>query len=664
MKLNSLFQDGAVFQRQKNIPVWGKAIPAHLLKAAFGGKEAWARSSANGDFIFFLPPFEAGGPYTLTVSDTESDESVTISDILVGEVWIASGQSNMSYSLESNWAVDASVKREDKTSYKQLQEFISSTSKASNLRFFKVAQNASGCRETEAVGKWYRLNSPQAPQCSAVAAWFGKYVQERLNIPIGMIVTAWGGTIAEAWTSPEALLTNPDTAICVNQLEERMSTQEAWEVNSKDATAARLSRPDPGNEGFAKGWANPEYIDATWSMMQIPGSWKQQGISGNGAIWVRRKVKIPKAWVGKELVLHTGGIDKHDITYFNGVEIGRTGKELESDWYNYPRAYTVPAALVREGENTIAIRAFSFLWEGAFWGGDNSYVLSLQGTDETIPLAGKWSATPEFDWGNLSMENLNPNSFGRNNPNTPGILFDGMLYPLLPYAIRGAIWYQGESNAPTLNTSKQYYAKLKTMISDWRFHFRQGDFPFIQVQLANFHAPVAFDKKSAWALLREAQRLICDSLPEVYMASAIDIGETEDIHPQDKKSVGLRMADNALANVYGLPVTPSGPLYRGCRRENNRIRLFFDHADGLYFKQSPCPTCDTDSSKSFFIIERDGNATPADSVVIEGNTVLVSSSKCPAPIGVKYGWSDNPPSTLYNNSNLPASPFSTLDEFR
>ena len=429
MKLNSLFQNGAVFQRHKNVPVWGKAIPSHLLKAEFGGTIAWARSSASGDFTIFLPPFEAGGPYTLTVSDTESDEVITVTDILVGEVWIASGQSNMSYLLESDWALDPSVKREDKTSYKQLQEFIASSADASHFRYFKVAQCASGSREAEAVGHWCALNSPQAPQCSAVAAWFGKYIYERLGIPVGMIVTAWGGTIAEAWTSPEALLTNPDTAFLVNQLEGRMRDKEAWEVNSKDATTARLSKPDPGNEGFAKGWASPEFNDTKWQRMQIPGSWKQQGISGNGAIWVRRKVSIPQEWSGKELVLHTGGIDKHDIAYFNGVEIGRTGKELESDWYNVPREYKIPANLVHAGENTIAIRAFSFLWEGAFWGGENAYVLSLQDTDETLPIAGEWTATPEFDWGNLSMNNL-PISFGRDNPNTPGILFDAMHDPV------------------------------------------------------------------------------------------------------------------------------------------------------------------------------------------------------------------------------------------
>ena len=661
MKLNSLFQNGAVFQRHKNIPVWGKAIPSHLLKAEFGGTVSWARSSASGDFTFFLPPFEAGGPYTLTIIDTESNETVTVSDILVGEVWLASGQSNMSYMLESDWALDVSVKREDKTSYKQLQEFIASTSKATDLRFFKVAQCASGCRETEAVGQWHSMADKEASQCSAVAAWFGKYIHECLGIPVGLIVTAWGGTIAEAWTSPEALMTNPDTALLVNQLETRMRDEEAWEANSKESTTARLSKPDPGNEGFGKGWAAPEFNDADWKRMQIPGSWKQQGIAGNGAIWVRRKVSIPQAWDGKELVLRTGGIDKHDTAYFNGVEIGRTGTGLEVNWFCVPREYTIPAELVHAGENTIAIRAFSFLWEGAFWGGDNAYVLALKGTDETIPIAGEWVALAEFDWGNLSMNNLQPISFGRDNPNTPGILFDAMLYPLLPYAIQGAIWYQGETNAPTLEASRQYLAKLKTMITDWRFHFRQGNFPFIQVQLANYHDPVEFDKASPWALLREAQRLVCNALPEVYMASAIDIGESVDIHPQDKKSVGKRLADNALTNVYGLPGLPSGPLYRGFRRELNRIRLFFDHADGLCIKQDSIH--DADASRGFILIEADGNAVPADSVVVEGNTIVVSSAKCAEPVGVKYAWADNPPSTIYNSASLPASTFSTLDEF-
>ncbi|MBP5641275.1 MAG: hypothetical protein J6X55_17495 [Victivallales bacterium] len=657
MKLNSLFQDGAVFQRQKNIPVWGKAIPSHLLKATFGGTESWTRSSSSGDFKIYLPALEAGGPYTLTVTDTESDESVTVNDILVGEVWLASGQSNMEYVLESDWATDQTVKREDRPSYKQLQEFLNTIKDSSKFRFFMVKMTATGARETEAIGKWEPMDRLNASRCAAVAAWFGKVIQEELDIPVGLICSSWGGTIAEAWTSEDSLMNNLDTAIYVQQLENRLGEQDAWKNNSKDAVAARLSKPDPGNEGFAKGWANPDFDDRKWRQMVIPGSWKQQEISGNGAVWFRRKVIIPQSWEGKEIHLHTGGIDKHDITYFNGVEIGRTGKDLEVEWYNYPRDYTIPAELVKAGENTIAIRAFSFLWEGAFWGVQDAYVLTLPGTKETVSIAGDWNAAPEFDWGDLTIGFLLKNGFGTGNPNTPAILFNGMINPLVPYAIRGAIWYQGESNATSLRASRQYLNILGNMIADWRFHFCQGDFPFIQVQLANFRAPADYDKFSIWALLRESQRVVCDRLPNVYMASAIDIGEADDIHPQDKKTVGLRMADIALANTYRKPgVVPCGPMYRSCSHEMNRIRLFFDNADGLKFVGDP--------KRSFYLFDTSGKSVPADSIVIEGTTVVVSTEQFDLPLGVKYAWSDNPVSTLYNAAGMPASSFSTTDELK
>ena len=656
MKLNSLFQNGAVFQREKNIPVWGKTLPNHHLTAQFGGTKSATVSNDQGDFRLFLPPFKAGGPHTLTVTDTDSNESIEVHDILVGEVWLASGQSNMSYLLESDWALDTTIPKEQKLSCKQRMEFCKEISNPSQCRFFMVKQAATANLESEAVGQWQRMDSEHAPKCSAVAAWFGRFVQEALGIPVGMLVTAWGGTIAEAWTSTEGLLTNPDTADSVFKLQKRMREDEAWKNGSKDAAIARLSRPDPGNEGVKKGWASPAFDDNDWSPLEIPGSWKQQGIAGNGAVWVRRRVVIPKEWEGKAITLCTGGIDKHDVTYFNGVEIGRTGKELESEWFNAARNYSIPANLATAGENTVAIRAFSFLWEGAFWGRGEAYCLRLDGTDETIPLGGTWRAKAEFDWGNLAMDKLSSEGYGVGNPNTPAILFGSMLHPLIPYAVRGAIWYQGESNAHSIGESRRYLNILATMLKDWRFRFGQGDFPFIQVQLANWRAPADYDQASTWAPLRESQRLLCKRLPNVYMASAIDLGEEEDIHPQDKKSVGRRLADCALANVSGLAITPSGPLYRAFRCELNRIRLFFDYADGLWLKGGAA-----NSNYGFFIIGANGEAYPADSVTIKGNTVVVASSKCQEPFGVKYAWADNPPATLFNAANLPASSFSTLD---
>ena len=330
----------------------------------------------------------------------------------------------------------------------------------------------------------------------------------------------------------------------------------------------------------------------------------------------------------------------------NEKYINKNSRIQETIYWNKPRKYPVSAGLAAAGENTIAIRAYSFLFAGAFWGDASCYRLYCPDTDESISLSGIWKAFAEFDMGVLSTAQPP----GPGNPNVPGILFDGMISPLIPYAMRGVIWYQGESNAHSPQESATYLRKLETMIRDWRYRWGQGDFPFLQVHLANHRKDSAFDPDSAWAVLREMQRLVCENLPEVYMASAIDIGEALDIHPQDKRSVGNRLAANALRNVYHcMDSVPSGPLLRSCTAENGKIRMTFAHADGLTMKE--------DAAMSFYLAGQDGVFHPAAHVVIEGDSVLADAPEVPNPRTVCYAWSDNPVSSLYNAAGLPASSF-------
>lgn len=649
MQLNSLFQDGAVFQRDIFVPVWGRTKESTYVDAEINGVKSCCLAARTGDFILRLPPMKAGGPYTLTITNRETGDKAVVNDIMIGEVWIASGQSNMEYQLNSRWAPVAfpsGISCED-VADAQFNEFKQSAVDGDQFRFFVVEQDASCEPQYSAKGCWKHFTADTCGDSSAVAAWFGRKIREKLNIPVGIICTSWGGTIATAWTSRNGLLNNPVTATMMTALDMNLTDAECWRLaEAGGIDYSKITLPDPGNKGFDLGYARPNFKDDKWTSMDIPGSWIRQDICGNGVVWVRKSVAIPDKWIGKELALHTGGIDKQDTSYFNGVEIGRTGKDFETDYWGTPRCYDIPASLVTSNRCTVAIRGYSFIYEGCFWGVEDDYYLEEKSSGERVPLAGKWLALAEVDFGIKT----NAKACLPGNPNTPAILFNGMINPLVPYGIRGAIWYQGESDAQSIASSHEYNAKLRTMISDWRYHWGQGDFPFIQTILANFYERADYSRYSTWAVLRDEQRKLCDEMTNVYNGSAIDIGEEKDIHPQNKKDVGFRLAYTALHNVYCCSdVVPEGPRFRRAVREGHSIRLFFDYADGLCIKG--------DARKSFYLSEDGIGYNEADSVAIEGNSVLVSCEKVAFPNNVRYAWSDNPYSTLYNAAGLPAAPF-------
>ena len=651
MQLNSLFQDGAVLQREIFIPVWGTTAPNCKIEAELNGSKSLSRSSNTGYFILRLPPQQAGGPYTLTVRNVDNGETVIVNDVMVGEVWLASGQSNMEYLLGSDWAVavPGNETNAPKVNATQLEEFKKGATDGDQFRFFVVQQDATAVPKDSPIGKWQHYKPSTCADACAVGSWFGRKLREVLNVPVGIIASSWGGTIAVAWTSRAGLLSNPVTATLPYYMTQSLCNEDTWNATDVKDKFAKLTIMDPGNKGFDLGYASPSLSDAKWREMTIPGSWIRQDIAGNGSVWVRKHITLPESWAGKDIVLHTGGIDKHDISYFNGVEIGRTGKEFETDVWNVPREYKIPGNLVKEGNNTIAIRAYSFLYEGCFWGAEDNYYLSLAETGERIELAGTWKAKSELD---IGIRNNAPSitAFGPSNPNSPSILFDGMIRPLIPYAIRGAIWYQGESDATSLKDAEDYFSKLGTMIEDWRYNWAQGPFPFIQTELANYLENSLYDKHSTWAVLRDSQRSLCNSMKNVYMGSAIDIGEAKDIHPQNKKDVGFRLAFTALHNVYHITdVVPAGPWLRSGSREGSAIRLVFDNAEGLRLTKN--------GKRSFYIGDASGAYMPADSITIEGNTILVSAESIVFPTSVRYAWSDNPDITLYNAAGLPCGSF-------
>jgi sialate O-acetylesterase len=623
MKMASLFTNGMVLQQGVPVPVWGTSSPGDLVTVHFAGQQVSASADSDGRWMVRLAPLEANSsPSELEVSLSDG-ASYVISDVLVGEVWVCSGQSNMEWPLQSSRNGAKEVKQ---------AHFPA-------IRLFTVPHRPSRTPETEIAGAaWCACLPETVANFSAVAYYFAREIQSRLNIPIGLIHTSWGGTIAEAWTSWDALLENPATRGIVETFEHSLrdmaSRVDEWEAQQEKTR-------DKGNTKHAEGWAGIEEPQAGWREMVLPGTWQSRGLNHSGIVWFRKTIEIPAAWAGRDLQLAIGATDKSDTTYFNNTHVGGITMAERADSWSHLRTYTVPGELVRAGRNVIAVRVHSDKYVGGMTGPKEFMQLSCPDCagDGSIPLAGSWRYAVEADYGlvQVPVEPLYK---------APGVLFNGMVAPLLPFAIRGAIWYQGESNA---DRAAQYRDLFQVLIRSWRRAWAQGDFPFYFVQLANYMARQEQPIESQWAELREAQTMAL-ALPNTGMAVAIDIGEAGDIHPRNKMDVGLRLTLHALHGTYGhSDVIPSGPLFRSAKREGSSLRLSFDHIGGGL-------VCQGDALRGFSIAGEDGHFVWAEAT-IDGEDILVSSPEIAAPQSARYGWADNPEVNLYNKAGLPASPF-------
>jgi sialate O-acetylesterase len=625
MQLAQLFSDGAVVQRDIPIPVWGWTQPLSTVRVRLGGNEAVGIAADDGKFLVRLPAMPAGGPHTLTATDTQTSQSATAQDVYVGEVWLASGQSNMEWTLASTGA-DGQA-----------------TIAAANdplLRMFRLPKVARLGAQRDTNAAWRSASPRHAPLFSAVAHHFAARLRRELNVAVGVVDNSWGGTMIEAWIGRAWLVRNPHTAAVIARTDADLHHPDYLE---RFRNADLQYTADPGNRGHGQGWADAEHDDSDWLLGPLPRPWQNLGHNHSGVFWFRKAVEIPAAWAGKPLLLRLGSVDKQDITYFNGRQVGAMGRGFETEHWNKNREYTVPGELVRAGRNVIAVRAYSFVFAGGMLGpADVMDLTPADGSGQTIPLAGEWRYRNEHNFG-LVVPAAPP--LGQDNPNTPCILHGSMVAPVQPYALRGAIWYQGESNA---GRADEYHSLMLDLIRGWRHEWGQGDFPFLFVQLANYRGPASYDLASTWARVRDAQRLTLRE-PGTGMAVAIDIGEELDIHPINKRDVGERLARWALARTYQRNVVASGPLYRQITLEGPRVRVHFDFAQGLAAKDGEL--------KTFVLAGSDRQFRPARARV-EGCSVVVESDDVAAPIAVRYAWSDNPVGcNLVNGEGLPASPF-------
>jgi sialate O-acetylesterase len=633
VRLPAIIGDNMVLQQGVKVRIWGTAKPSEQLTVTFNNKSAHTTADAHGRWQLFLGPLKAGGPFELTV---KGDNVLTVKNVLVGEVWICSGQSNMEWPLVNTIGGAETVAQANN----------------SQIRLFTVEKNTSPSPLTDVQGHWVVTTPDEAAHFSAVGYFFGRELQQKLKVPIGLIDSSWGGTPAEAWTSHEAMLSSPELKPILDRYESSLNTL----PQAKEAYARALAQweeknlyLDPGNKGEALGYADPSTATADWAKMDLPKQFETAGLLIDGAVWFRKELDLPASWAGKDLVLNLPPIDDHDITYFNGTKIGATGRETPNS-YGVPRKYTVPAALVHGGRNVLAVRVFDSAGEGGFSrGGAMSIGPAGAAEPDVMSLRGVWDYKVELalepkhpDWG------TRPEAVGVSNQNNPSVLYNAMIAPLVSFAVRGAIWYQGESNA---GRAYQYRTLFPIMIRDWRKAWG-SEFPFYFVQLANWHASKAEPDQSDWAELREAQTMTLRE-PQSGMAVTIDIGDENDIHPRNKLDVGRRLAAWALARTYGEDVVASGPLFDRYTVEGDKVRIRFKYGAGL-------KTIDGGAVKGFAIAGEDHRFVWAEAR-IDGDTVIVSSPMVSKPAAVRYGWADNPIVNLYNNAGLPASPFRTDD---
>jgi sialate O-acetylesterase len=620
IRLPKLISDGMVLQRGDSVKIWGWAAESEKISIHFIDSIYNTTADSNGEWSVMLSGLMAGGPYEMQLN---ASNSITLNDIMIGDVWICSGQSNMELQMQRvSWVYKDEV---NNTNNEFIRQFY-----VPRKYDFNEAQ-----KDLES-GAWKKANGENILDFSAVAYFFGKTIYDKYKIPVGLVNTSLGGSPAEAWMSDEALKEFPEYYREAQKFKDSTLIEQIKSSDDQRIQAwyDSLNRKDRGLNNLQKKWYDPDLNTSDWANMEIPGYWADIALGPvNGVVWFRKKIEIPSSMLGKNAILVLGRIVDADSAFVNGAFVGTTT-------YQYPpRRYNIPPGVLKKGENTIVIRVVNESGKGGFIP-DKQY--QIEAGDAVVNLAGNW----QYRLG-AEMAPLASQTFIRWKPEG---LYNAMLAPLLNYRIKGVIWYQGEANA---NRPLEYRKLFPAMIQDWRKHWKQGIFPFLYVQLPNFMETTNQPGESNWALLREAQ-LMSLSVPNTGMAVTIDIGEWNDIHPLDKKDVGERLALAAEKIAYGgKDLIASGPIYESMDIEGNKIWVSFSNTgSGLMSKGS-------DSLRYFAISGPDQHFVWANAK-IENNKVVVWNDNIPNPVAVRYAWADNPAgANLYNKEGLPASPFRT-----
>lgn len=619
VRLPRLFADGMVVQRDTRIRVWGWAAPGAAVTVTLAGNNARGRADASGNWNVSLPAMSAGGPHGLSVESNGT--RLQVRDLLVGDVWVVSGQSNMEWtvSASNNAARDIAAANDPR------------------IRHFKVPNSWAEAPADDVVdGSWTAADPQHVGTFSAVAYFFARELRKAVDVPIGLVNASWSGSNIETWMSREAHgLSDRAWAAIVRHERERT-------VAIRDSLVARLGELPAADRGLVNGralWADPELDDSQWASIPVPALWESAGYPGmDGVAWYRLAFTLSDLEASFVPLLMLGPIDDTDITWVNGVEVGRT------NGYATPRRYPIPPRTLREGRNVVAVRVADGGGGGGIYGNASAIQLNLGGI--TRPLAGTW----KFTVGEVS---LRPE--GQHVNKIPTVLYNRMVHPLQRFPIKGVLWYQGESNANNVAQATAYRALFEKLITSWRGEWvGQHDFPFIWVQLPNFNpADSVPPPLSAWATQRESMTAAL-ALPHTGHAVTYDIGDPNDIHPRNKQDVGARLALVARKVAYRQPVVASGPTYRRHTVRDGRVWVQFANVGGGLVAR------DANGKVGGFAIAGADHRLVWAEARIDGDRVVVWSDRVLSPVAVRYAWADNPSTAnLYNREGLPAAPFRT-----
>ncbi len=611
VELPRIFADGMVLQRDRPIPVWGHGDAGARIVVSFAGAKTTAQADAQGAWRIERPARRAGGPYEMRIDDGRAPRE--LHDVLGGDVWLASGQSNMEWPLAQAADAEAEIARATDP----------------QIRHFKIPKSWSGEAQTQlAGGEWVASSPGAAGDFSAVAHFFARELRKATGVPIGIIDSTWGGSRIEAWMDA------PSQGLDAKAMVELGRKLREADERALAQTRRNLARW-PSLPMDDAGWQAAELDQREWVPITVPALWESAGWAGvDGVAWYRAAFALSAAEAKNGIVLGVGRIDDSDVTWVNGRQVGRTDMQ-----YNLPRRYEVPAEALHAGVNHVAVRVSDFGGGGGIHGEAGEVFVQPQGA-QARPLTG-WVFRPS----KVSVALVDDKN------QDPALLYNAMIHPLQPYALRGAIWYQGEANAGNTSDALRYRRQFPAMIEQWRTQWHAPALPFLWVQLANFISGADQGDSSPWAVLRESQSATL-ALPATAQAVTIDIGNPDNIHPLDKQDVGKRLALAARHVAYGETLVYSGPVFADMQVERGLATLSFAAGNGALAVRGG-----GNDVHGFQLAGADRVFHPAQAVIRDGK-VAVRSDAVPVPVAVRYAWSDNPvDADLANDAGLPASPF-------